>query len=98
MPGYPAWFWDWNDWYINTSRDPDARPKDAPHQIPQWAWDGQREILHISRRYGMSPDERDWLAWYVDTPRDQTKRPDVPEAIPEHWWDDESWLLEQLAR
>jgi len=96
VPGYPAWFWDWNDWYINTPRDPAARPKSAPAEIPDWAWDGQEELLTIARRYGMHPTERDWLAWYTDTPRDDESRPEnAPSSIPPHWWDDERWLLER---
>jgi len=92
--GYPEWFWDWVRWYNNTPRDPDARPDAAPDQIPQWAWDGQSEVLAASRGYGMSDDERDWLSWYTDTPRDADAKPDgVPTTIPPHWWDDERWLL-----
>jgi hypothetical protein len=94
--GYPEWFWDWVRWYNNTSRDEAERPAAAPDDIPQWAWDGQSEVLAASKNYGMSPKEREWLGWYTDTPRDADEKPDgVPSTIPEHWWDDERWLLER---
>jgi hypothetical protein len=91
--GYPAWFWDWNNWYLNTDRDPKNRPDNAPDKIPEWAWDGQDEILKISDRYGMTKGERDWLNWYLGGK--QGPRPDVYDTIPAHWWDDETWLAKR---
>ena len=93
--GYPEWFWDWNDWYLNTDRDNANRPKNAPKDIPEWAWDGQDEILRISKRYGMTGGQRDWIDWYLGGK--QGKRPDVPETIPPHWWDDETWASKRFA-
>jgi hypothetical protein len=90
-PGYPAWFWDWNNWYLTTDRDPATRPAGAPASIPQWAWDGQKQIVKIGDRYGMTAGERDWLTWYLDGKHGQ--RPAVPSTIPDRWWDDERWAL-----
>ena len=41
----------------------------------------------------MTADERSWLDWYLDGKHGT--RPDVPESIPDRWWDDESWALER---
>jgi N-acetylmuramoyl-L-alanine amidase len=96
VPSLPPWFYDWLGWYMNTERDPKSRPKNAPQDIPQWAWDAESEFVSIAKNYGMTGKEREWIAWYVKTPRDQSKRPDgVPENIPDHWWDDESFVLKQ---
>jgi hypothetical protein len=89
--GYPAWFWDWSNWYLTTDRDDDDRPDTAPDQIPEWAWDGLDEIQTIGKRYGMTGDERDWLDWYLDGK--QGARPDVPDTIPDRWWADERWAV-----
>jgi N-acetylmuramoyl-L-alanine amidase len=89
--GYPEWFWDWSNWYLTTDRDPKDRPKAAPDKIPEWAWDAQDEIVRIGNRYGMTAGERDWINWYVGGK--EGKRPDVPETIPPHWWDDETWVI-----
>jgi len=43
------------------------------------------------KRYGMTAGERDWIDWYVGGK--QGERPDVPQAIPDRWWDDERWVL-----
>jgi hypothetical protein len=92
--GYPAWFWDWSSWYLTTDRDDEHRPEAAPDQIPEWAWDGLEEVQRVGVRYGMTDDERDWLDWYVAGKKGP--RPDVPETIPDRWWDDERWLVPQL--
>ena len=89
--GYPDWFWDWSSWYLTTDRDPSKRPQAAPKDIPQWAWDGNKEVEGISTRFGMTEGERDWIDWY--TAGKEGKRPDVPETIPPRWWDDETWAL-----
>jgi hypothetical protein len=89
--GYPPWFWDWANWYLTTDRDPDARPSSAPQDIPNWAWEGQDEINRINKRFGMTSGERDWIDWYVGGK--QGARPDVPDDIPDRWWDDEAWAL-----
>ncbi len=94
MPGYPAWFWDWADWYLTTDRSPEDRPAGAPITIPQWAWDGQNHIQAIATRYGMTTGERDWLDWYLAGKKGD--RPDVPTTIPPRWWDDERWILEHM--
>ncbi len=92
--GYPEWFWDWNNWYLTTERDPKSRPKNAPDKIPEWAWDGQEEILRISDRYGMTGGERQWVDWYLGGK--EGKRPKVPETIPPRWWDDETWAAKRF--
>ena len=90
--GYPAWFWDWVRWYATTDRDPAKRPDAAPDKIPEWAWDGQDLILEeVARRYGMTGDERDWLDWRL-AGADEDDRPDVYEAIPSRWWDDNAYV------
>lgn len=89
--GYPDWFWSWANWYLTTDRDPATRPSGAPKQIPQWAWDGQAEIEKVGKRYGMTGGERDWISWYLGGKQGQ--RPNVPETIPDRWWDDEKYVL-----
>jgi hypothetical protein len=89
--GYPDWFWDWTSWYLTTDRDPDKRPAGVPKDIPDWAWDGQKEIEAIGKRYGMTEGERDWIDWYLGGK--EGKRPDVPQTIPDRWWDDEEYVL-----
>ena len=91
MTGYPAWFWDWASWYLTTDRDNDARPDGAPDAIPEWAWDGLDEVQAIGKRYGMTGGERDWLDWYLGGKKGE--RPDVPQTIPDRWWDDEKYVL-----
>jgi len=93
--GYPNWFWDWLNWYQNTDRDPKKRPDSAPDNIPDWAWDGQKEVLGISNKYGMTSDERNWIDWYNDGK--EGERPDVYDTIPERWWDDQSYVSKQSA-
>jgi hypothetical protein len=89
----PAWFWDWSNWYLTTDRDTDARPDGAPDTIPEWAWDELAEIETIGKRYGMTGGERDWIDWYTGGKKGE--RPDVPQTIPDRWWDDETWALER---
>jgi len=91
--GYPDWFWSWNNWYLTTDRNPANRPAGVPKTIPQWAWEGQKEIQKISNRYGMTSDERSWIDWYLAGKKGT--RPDVPSTIPSRWWDDESWALDR---
>jgi hypothetical protein len=93
--GYPEWFWSWSSWYLTTDRDPAGRPDAAPDEIPEWAWDGLDEIQRIGKRYGMTVDERDWLDWYLAGRTGE--RPDVPDTIPDRWWDDERWALARGA-
>lgn len=89
----PAWFWNWADWYLTTDRDPDARPDGAPASIPNWAWDQLDEVQTIGKRYGMTGGERDWIDWYLGGK--VGPRPDVPQTIPDRWWDDETWTIGQ---
>jgi N-acetylmuramoyl-L-alanine amidase len=89
--GYPPWFWDWIDWYMNTSRDPTKRPPEAPQKIPQWAWDAQKEIMDLSSRYGMTQGERDWISWLANNKKGE--RPAVPQTIPERWWPDNEYVV-----
>jgi hypothetical protein len=89
--GYPAWYWDWANWYLTTDRDPASRPNNAPSDIPEWAWEANDEIVSIGKRYGMTGGERDWLTWYVGGKKGT--RPNVPQDIPDRWWDDEKWVL-----
>ena len=93
MTGYPDWFWDWVSWTLTTSQDPADRPKDAPDKIPEWAWEGQKEVAAVGKRYGTTTGERDWIVWYLGGKKGP--RPDVPETIPERWWTDEEWTLGQ---
>jgi N-acetylmuramoyl-L-alanine amidase len=91
--GYPDWFWDWANWYLTTDRDPAKRPAGVPKQIPDWAWEAEKEIERINKRYGMTGGERDWIDWYAAGKKGT--RPDVPETIPERWWDDERWAVDR---
>jgi len=86
----PEWFWDWSNWYLTTPRDPGARPANAPSDIPKWAWDELDEVQRIGKRYGMTGGERDWIDWYLGGKKGP--RPDVPQTIPNRWWDDESYV------
>lgn len=88
--GYPDWYWQWSNWYLTTNRDPDKRPASAPKEIPQWAWDANESQLKLLNRYGMTKDEREWVDWYEGGKTG--KRPDVPETIPDRWWDDQRWV------
>jgi len=93
VPGYPAWVWDWINWYLTTERDPAERPADAPKTIPEWAWEAERHVDQIAKRYGMTSGERDWIDWYLAGKTGP--RPNVPQTIPDRWWDDEKWALER---
>ena len=93
--GYPDWYWQWSNWYLTTDRDPAKRPAAAPKQIPQWAWDANEEQLKLLNRYGMTQGERDWVDWYLAGKHGD--RPDVPQTIPDRWWDDERWALARGA-
>jgi len=87
--GYPEWYWSWSSWYLTSERDPSKRPASAPKDIPQWAWDANERQLKLLNRYGMTQGERDWVDWYEGGK--SGKRPDVPETIPDRWWDDQAW-------
>ena len=91
MDEVPAWLWDWIYWYENTSRDPDKRPNGTPDDIPEWAWEAQREVHAIARGHGMTSGEQDWMDWLAGGK--QGPRPDVPEAIPERWWEDNEYVV-----
>ena len=91
----PAWLWDWLNWYLNTDRDEADRPDAAPDKIPEWAWDYMNEVDTIVKRHGMTEGERDWIDWR-DAGEDPDTRPDVPEKIPERWWDDNSYVVERV--
>lgn len=88
--GYPAWFWDWSNWYLTTDRVPEHRPDSAPDTIPSWAWDGLAEIEAVGKRYGMTGGERDWISWYEGGK--EGERPNVPQTIPDRWWDDQEFV------
>jgi hypothetical protein len=90
----PAWLWDWLNWYENTDRKDSERPDAAPEKIPTWAWDYQEEVHGIAKRKGMTQGERDWIDWRAAGENPAT-RPDVPEKIPQRWWDDNSYVLEK---
>ena len=91
--GYPDWFWDWVSWYLTTDRDPAKKPADAPDKIPQWAWDGEKQIEIVGKRYGMTSGERSWIDWYLGGK--EGPRPDVPQTIPDRWWDDEVYVRDK---
>jgi hypothetical protein len=85
----PAWYWTWSDWYLNTDRDPSLRPPNAPQKIPEWAWSYLEECERIARRHGATGGERDWIQWYNGGK--EGERPNVPQTIPDRWWDDQRW-------
>jgi hypothetical protein len=89
--GFPPWYYDWRAWYYNTSRDPAKRPAGVPQTIPQWAWDAGAKDQAFGNNRGMTQGERDWIDWYIGGKQGQ--RPDVPETIPERWWDDHKYVL-----
>ena len=88
----PAWLWDWLDWYLTTDRDPADKPKGVPSPVPDWAWEYEREVLHMLNRYGTTADERAWVEWY--NAGKEGERPDVPDKVPERWWNDQRWHFE----
>ena len=90
----PAWFWDWAMWYYTTDRDKAKRPSAAPDKIPDWAWDQGAEADRIAQHKGMTGGERDWIDWREEGSPDDS-RPDVPQTIPDRWWDDNSYVLEK---
>jgi len=87
--GYPDWYFSWRAWYYNTSRDPAKRPSSAPKEIPQWAWDAGDKDVKFANNRGMTSGERDWIDWLAANKEGQ--RPNVPQTIPERWWDDNKW-------
>jgi hypothetical protein len=87
----PQWLWDWLRWYETTGRKDSERPDAAPEKIPQWAWDYQAEVSKIAQRKGMTGGERDWIDWRAAGSPDG-QRPDVPDTIPERWWDDNAYV------
>jgi|SoiMethySBSTD1v2_1073268.scaffolds.fasta_scaffold98001_7 hypothetical protein len=92
--GYPDWYWDWARWYLSSNREASERPKNAPDDIPQWAWDANEEIIKINNRVGMTKDEEQWVAWYNGGKKGP--RPDVPDQIPDFWWSDQKFVLNQV--
>jgi hypothetical protein len=88
--GYPDWYWPWSSWYLTTDRNPDDRPAGVPDKIPDWAWDANDEVAAIGKRYGMTEGERDWIDWYLGGKKGE--RPNVPQTIPDRWWDDERYV------
>jgi hypothetical protein len=93
--GYPDWYWKWSSWYLTTDRDPDDRPSGAPDEIPQWAWDANEQQLKLLNRYGMTSGERSWLDWVLGGKVGE--RPDVPETIPDRWWNDQAWCSPRMT-
>jgi N-acetylmuramoyl-L-alanine amidase-like protein len=89
--GYPEWYWDWASWYLTTERDNSKRPANAPATIPEWAWDANDELAKVGTRYGMTGGEREWITWYLAGKKGE--RPNVPQTIPDRWWDDERYVL-----
>jgi hypothetical protein len=89
----PAWFWEWIHWYDVTKRD-SARPKAAPHKIPEWAWEMRKKFDRNERHKGMTDGEQQWIVWSL-AGKDPDKRPKVPEKIPERWWEDLKFVKAQ---
>jgi hypothetical protein len=89
----PAWFWEWVHWY-DTTRRTSPRPKAAPAQIPEWAWEMRKRFDRNERHRGMTDGEQEWIVWSLGG-KDPALRPDVPETIPEFWWEDLSFVQEQ---
>jgi len=92
MEELPAWFWPWINWYVNTSRDPAKRPKGTPQSIPDWAWQAQKEILGVAQGHGMTDGEQQWMNWLA-AGKPEGKRPNVPQTIPERWWEDNEYVV-----
>ena len=91
--GYPDWYWPWAIWYLTTERVTKKRPAGVPTTIPQWAWDGLKQIEKVGLRYGMTDGERKWIAWSLGGKKGP--RPDVPTTIPERWWPDQEFAAAQ---
>jgi hypothetical protein len=81
-------------WYYTTDRDKANRPDAAPDAIPDWAWDQGAEADKIAQHKGMTGGERDWIDWRAQGSPEH-ERPDVPQTIPDRWWDDNSYVLEK---
>jgi hypothetical protein len=88
--GFPDWYYQWRAWYYNTDRNPNERPSSAPESIPQWAWDAGDKDVKFANNRGMTQGERDWVDWYNGGKRGT--RPDVPQTIPDRWWDDQLYV------
>jgi hypothetical protein len=95
MDEIPAWFWPWVNWYENTSRDPAKRPKDTPKTIPAWAWEAQKEIHSLANNHGMGAGEQQWIDWLAGGKKGE--RPNVPDTIPEFWWEDNEYVTKKSA-
>ena len=89
----PAWFWEWVRWYDTTKRD-SARPKSAPERIPEWAWEMHKKFDLNERDRGMTEGEQKWIVWSLGG-KEPDKRPDVPQKIPDFWWEDLTFVQEQ---
>lgn len=93
MDEIPAWFYPWINWYENTSRDPAKRPAGTPQQIPEWAWENQKEIHAVAQGHGMTSGEQQWIDWLANDKKGE--RPNVPETIPERWWEDNEYVVKK---
>jgi hypothetical protein len=86
----PDWFWKWLEWYLNTKREPEERPAEAPKKIPAWAWEMAGQVNRICYRHGMTEHERAWITWWLG---DRTgEKPESPDTIPGFWWDDAKYV------
>ena len=90
--GYPDWYFQWRAWYYNTDRS-SPRPASAPADIPDWAWEAGEKDLNFATNHGMSSGERSWIDWYEGGKNGP--RPNVPQTIPDLWWNDQKWAAKR---